>query len=121
MSLKFFVSAVLFVALAITASAQTPNTVQVTIPFAFTVHNTDMPAGEYRISRAYDGSCLLTLQNVETRKSVLVLSRQSSRGLTADQSSVGFQASSLADVWFAGSASGARLAARPADTAAGRP
>ena len=107
---------ILAILAAMPAAAQAPDAIQVAVPFAFTVHSVSLPAGDYRISRAQDGSGLVTLQNVDSRQTVLFLATQTGRGIPAEQSSVAFKAEgaaySLADVWWAGYAYGARMQAQ---------
>jgi hypothetical protein len=114
--LRLLFSLVILVALgAMSAAAQAPDTLQVTIPFAFTVHNVALPAGDYRISRSADGSGLLAMQNIDTRQTVLFLASQTGHSAAADRSSVAFLSGgadySLADIWWAGYASGVQLQA----------
>jgi len=54
-----------------TLSAQTKATAA--IPFEFTVQNTTLPAGEYNISNRSETHSWMLIQNVETRKAILVL------------------------------------------------
>jgi hypothetical protein len=112
---------------ALSATAQTLNTLQVAVPFAFTIHNVAMPAGDYRISRSTDGSGLLAVQNIDTRQTVFFLASQTGHSVAPNQSSVGFRSDgasySLADVWWAGYTSGAQLRVlrEPVMTASVRP
>ena len=59
-------------------SAQTKATA--TIPFEFTVQNTTLPAGEYNISNRSETHSWMLIQNVETRKAILVLAPDSESG-----------------------------------------
>jgi hypothetical protein len=97
----------------LSAAAQTMETLQVTIPFAFTVRNVALPAGEYRISRSADAAGILAVQNIETRRTALFLPIPGGRSSAADQSSVAFLSAgagySLADIWWAGANSGLRV------------
>jgi hypothetical protein len=52
-------------------SAQTKATA--TIPFEFTVQNTTLPAGDYTMSATSASHELMTIRNVETRKTIMVL------------------------------------------------
>ncbi len=112
---KLFSLIVLLALGAMSAAAQAPDTLQIAIPFAFTVHNVAMPAGDYRISRSVDGNGLLAIENIDTRQTVLFLASQTGHGPAPDQSSVAFRSEgagySLADIWWAGYTSGARLRA----------
>ncbi len=114
MRLTVLFSLLILVAIgAMPAAAQATDTLQVAIPFAFTAHNISMPAGDYRITRAADGSGLLAIQNVETRDTVFLMTSQTGHGIPPLQSSVSFRTGGmdyvLADVSWAGYASAARL------------
>ena len=50
------------------------------IPFAFTVQNTTLPAGEYTMSAASTAHELMSIVNVETRKEILLLASSSESG-----------------------------------------
>ncbi len=43
------------------------------IPFAFTVQNTTLPAGEYTMSEASPTGDLMSIRNVETHETIVVL------------------------------------------------
>ncbi len=114
MRLRLLFSLVILVALgAMSAAAQAPDTLQVTIPFAFTIHNVAMPAGDYLISRSADGSGLLAIQNTGTRQTAFFLAGQTGHSAAPDRSSVAFRSEGagywLADIWWAGYTSGAQL------------
>jgi hypothetical protein len=98
---------------AMSAAAQTSDTIQVSVPFAFTVHNVDMPAGIYRFTRASDGCGLLAVRNIDTRQETFFLSIATGFGTAPYQSSVAFRAGdggySLSDVRWAGYASGIQM------------
>jgi hypothetical protein len=51
--------------------AQTEATA--TIPFEFSVQNTTLPAGDYTMSAASKSHDVMSIENVETRKTILVL------------------------------------------------
>ena len=128
MKLRLLFSLVILVTLgAMSAAAQASDTIQVAIPFAFTVHNVDMPAGNYRVGRSADGSGLLAVQNIETHQTVFCLANQTGHSIAADQSSVAFRAAgagySLVDIRWAGYTSGAqlRVAQESVLTASARP
>ncbi len=114
MRLRLLSSLIVLVTLgAMSAAAQTSDSIQVAVPFAFTVHNVEMPAGIYRFTRASDGSGLLALRNIETRQETFFLSIPTGFGAAANQSSVAFRAGeagyTLSDVRWAGYASGIQL------------
>jgi len=50
------------------------------IPFAFTVENTTLPAGEYTMSAASTSRDLMSIRNVEARKEILLLASSSASG-----------------------------------------
>ena len=114
MKLRLLFSLIVLVALgAMSAAAQTADSIQVAVPFAFTVHNVDMPAGIYRFTRASDGSGLLALRNIDTRQETFFLSISTGFGAAPYQSSVAFRSSEagykLSDVRWAGYASGVQM------------
>lgn len=114
MKLRLLFSLIVLVALgAMSGAAQTSDSIQVTVPFAFTVHNVDMPAGIYRFTRASDGSGLLALRNIDTRQETFFLSIPTGFGTVPYQSSVAFRAGeagyTLSDVRWAGYASGIQM------------
>ncbi len=107
-------SLVIFLVLGVmTASAQSPEALQVTIPFAFTAHNVSMPAGDYRISRTVGGSGLLAIQNIETGRTLFFLGSQIGGGAAAAHSTVAFRSVgtsyTLADIYWGGYAAGVQL------------
>ena len=128
MRLRLLFSLVVLVTLgAMSAAAQTSDTIQVSIPFAFTVHNVDMPAGNYRIARAAGGSGLLALRNIDTEQAVFFLAIPTGYGTAPTQSSVAFRSGevgySLTDIRWAGYPSGVqmRTAHEAVITASARP
>ena len=128
MKLRLLFSLIVLVTLgAMSAAAQTADSIQVAVPFAFTVHNVDMPAGIYRFTRASDGSGLLALRNIDTRQETFFLSISTGFGAAPYQSSVAFRAAgagySLVDIRWAGYTSGAqlRVAQESVLTASARP
>ena len=114
MKLRLLFSLIVLVALgAMSAAAQTADSIQIAVPFAFTVHNVDLPAGIYRFTRASDGSGLLALRNIDTRQETFFLSIPTGFGAPVYQSSVAFRAAgagySLSDVRWAGYGSGVQM------------
>ena len=114
MKLRLLFSLIVLVALgAMSAAAQTVDSIQVAVPFAFTVHNVEMPAGVYRFTRASDGNGLLALRNIDTRQETFFLSIPTGFGTAVYQSSVAFRAAgagyTLSDVRWAGYASGIQM------------
>lgn len=108
--LKLFSTATLFGLLSISAAyAESSQAVQADIPFAFTIHNSVLPAGSYRLSSA--GS-VLTIRGLDPNaESALTIARpeldpQGMRG----HARLVFQCSGkqcyLAQVWQGGTAEG---------------
>jgi len=63
--------------------AQTKATAN--IPFAFTVQDTALPAGEYTMSPSSTTHSTMLIRNVETRKAILVLASNSESGYRRTQ------------------------------------
>jgi hypothetical protein len=96
------------------ASAQSPETLQVNVPFTFTINNVYMPAGEYSIGRpGMDNSGLLVMRSNDGRHTAFFMGNAAARGSAPAQSSLVFRHEgidySLADIWWAGSSSGVQL------------
>lgn len=115
MQLRWLLAPVMLAVLgAASASAQSPETLQVTVPFAFTIDNVYMPAGEYSISRSGgDSGGLLALRNSDRRHTLFFVGSAAARGSAPAQSSLVFRRDgsdySLADIWWAGYTSGVQL------------
>ena len=109
-------SAVLLAVAALSAYAQSPAALRVSVPFQFSINNTAMPAGEYSISRAglSDGR-LLALRSSDNRHTVLFAGNAAALASAAQQSSLVFNHNDnnyvLAGIWWAGYTSGVKLAA----------
>jgi hypothetical protein len=56
------------------------------IPFDFTVQNTTLPAGQYTVSAASASHDLMSIENAETHKKILVLAPSSDSGYRTTQS-----------------------------------
>lgn len=100
---------------AASAAAQSPETLQVTVPFAFTVNSVYMPAGQYSVSRSgAENSALLALRGSDSRHTLFFAGNAAALGSAPAQSSLVFRHEggdySLADVWWAGYTSGVQLA-----------
>ena len=100
---------------AVSAAAQSPETLQVTVPFPFTVNSVYVPAGEYSISRSgAENSALLVMRGSDSRHTLFFAGSAASLGRTAAESSLVFRHEgseySLADIWWAGYTSGVQLA-----------
>ncbi len=128
MSFRLSVAPIMLLAVAaLSAYAQSPTALRVSVPFQFSINNTVMPAGEYSISRAGVGEGrLLALRSSDNRHTVLFAGNAAALGSPAQQSSLVFNHSDnncvLAGIWFAGYTSGVKLAAHePAMTASQHP
>ena len=119
---KSILSTVAFVSgylmLAAPAVAQ-QNSYAVTVPFAFSVGNQTLPAGEYRVGEIGQGPVVM-IRGVDNSASTLVIptfiARQTDRGLEAKL--VFHQYGSrrfLSEVWFWGSDRGTKLSASQAE------
>ena len=117
MSFRLSVAPVMLLALAaLSAYAQSPAALRVSVPFQFSINNTTMPAGDYSISRAGVGNTrLLALRSDDNRHTVLFAGNASMLASAAPQSSLVFNHDNnnyvLAGIWFAGYTSGVKLAA----------
>jgi hypothetical protein len=58
--------------------AATRRSESVTVPFAFQVQNTTLPAGQYRVEQQF-GTEIASIVNVKTRRSVQILRPATSR------------------------------------------
>lgn len=65
-----------FAGLGVTAEAQVLGQVVVTIPFAFVVAGTTLPAGQYKVNSVSDTSAGIILSNLENRASAMVIPTQ---------------------------------------------
>jgi hypothetical protein len=112
---KLFAPVVLAALGAVSVAAQSPETLQVTVPFAFTVNGVYMPAGEYTISRSgAENSALLAMRRSDSRHTLFFEGSTAALGGAAVQSSLAFRHEgseySLADIWWGGYSSGVQLA-----------
>ncbi|HEY1207414.1 MAG: hypothetical protein ABSH46_14495 [Bryobacteraceae bacterium] len=115
MELRWLFTPVMLAALGTaSASAQSPETLQVNVPFTFTINNVYMPAGEYSIGRpGIDNSGLLVMRSSDGRHTAFFMGSAAARGSAPAQSSLVFRHEgfdySLADIWWAGSTTGLQL------------
>ncbi|HXN47731.1 MAG TPA: hypothetical protein VN893_13885 [Bryobacteraceae bacterium] len=112
---KLFAPIVLAVVGAASVAAQSPETLQVTVPFPFTVNGVYMPAGAYSISRSgAENSALLAMRRGDSGHTLFFAGTSASLGGAAAQSSLVFRHEgsdySLADIWWGGYSSGVQLA-----------
>jgi hypothetical protein len=108
-------TAILVIALAsavITANAQSSRYVGSTIPFEFTVGDTTLPAGEYRITPALGNA--LAVRNRDANVSVMRLTNEIERRGNKKHSRLVFRQYGhkyfLAEVWSGADATGRQLA-----------
>jgi hypothetical protein len=126
---KLFAPVVLAALGVASAAAQSPGTLQVTVPFPFTVNGVSMPAGDYSISRSgAESSALLGMRSNDRRHTLFFAGSPAVLGNAAAASSLVFRhvgsEYSLADIWWAGYSAGVQLAPAkesPATAALHRP
>jgi hypothetical protein len=111
---KLFAPVMLAALGAASAAAQSPETLQVAVPFPFTVNSVYMPAGQYSISRSgAENSGLVALRGADSRHTLFFAASAEARGGVSAQSSLVFRHEggdySLADIWWAGYSSGVQL------------
>ncbi len=98
------------------ASAQ--NTATVNIPFAFSANNHQVAAGSYQVQ--LQGDRFLSLYNVKTSKTQVVMVRPESGRAIESQSRLTFKGNGghyyLAQVWIAGKSSHSEMVVRPKAT-----
>lgn len=130
MKCKWFATVMLAALGAASANAQSPNTLQVTIPFAFTVNDTTLPAGDYTVSPSLNGSRVMAIRNSEKRSTVLFVGSTTEQSAAPDRSNLVFRLCGddyfLTGIWWAGYPAGVKLpvprsVAEPVNTAGLRP
>ncbi len=93
------------------ARAQEP--IAVTIPFAFTAADKMLPAGEYRVEKAAQGSLVLLIRRMDGNESMFVSSFAASSSSPQTQSKLIFHRYGnqyfLSQVWVAGYTQGRQL------------
>src|SRR5215467_1340444 len=75
---------------AATQAAKAQEPVAVNIPFAFTVGETALPAGEYRVQKMDSNSAVLLIRCDEPRKSIMVTTNAAGGGKVQEQSKLVF-------------------------------
>jgi hypothetical protein len=101
--------------LAASAPSQAQQPLRVKIPFAFVADNTTLPAGEYTVQPARDGSPALILQRIDGRgnDSVIVMTHPAEANSPKVQSSLVFHVYAegyfLSQMWTVGNTSGRQL------------
>ena len=111
---KLFAPVILAALGAASVAAQSQETLQVTVPFRFTVNGVYMPAGEYSISRSgAENSALLAMRRSDSGHTLFFAGSAAALGGVAAQSSLVFRHEgseySLADIWWGGYSSGVQL------------
>jgi len=103
--------ALAFVAATQVVRAQEP--VLVTIPFAFTAGEKTLPAGEYRVEKAAQGSLALMIRRIDGSEGTFVTSMPAARNKPETQSKLIFHRYGkqyfLSQIWVAGYAQGSQL------------
>jgi len=112
---KLFAPVVLAALGAVSLVAQTPETLQVTVPFPFTVNGVFLPAGAYSVSRSgAENSALVAMRRSDSGHTLFFAGSSAGLGGAAAQSSLVFRHEgseySLADIWWGGYSSGVQLA-----------
>ncbi len=101
--------------LAATAPVQAQQPLRVKIPFNFVADNVSLPAGEYSVQAARDGSPALILQRIDGRgnQAAIVMTHSATASDTKSQSSLVFRVYAegyfLSEMWTAGNSSGRQL------------
>lgn len=132
MRCKSLFASVMLAALGVaSAEAQSPNTLRVTIPFAFTIDNSTLPAGDYSVSHSgFNGSRIMAMRSGDDRRTVLFVGSQTESSTVQNQSRLVFRRYGddyvLTDIWWAGYPAGVKLpvsktVAEPVNTAGLRP
>lgn len=101
--------------LAASAPSQAQQPLRVKIPFAFVADNATLPAGEYTVQPARDGSPALILQRIDGRgnDSAIVMTHPAECNSPKVQSSLVFHVYAegyfLSEMWTVGNTSGRQL------------
>src|SRR5262249_35921390 len=101
-------AALAFVAATQVVKAQEP--LRVTIPFAFTAGEKTLPAGEYRVEKAAEGSLSLMIRRIDGSDGAIVTPMPAAKNEPATQSKLIFHRYGnqyfLSQIWVAGYAQG---------------
>jgi hypothetical protein len=104
---------VLSSSMAATQVARAEQSMVVKIPFAFTVGDATLPAGEYRVHTLDNNSAVILIRCSDADQSAMVLSNAAQAKETLTQSKLVFQRYNdryfLSQVWKAGSIRGRQL------------
>ena len=106
--LRTIITTVLLLAgVSVAVQAQERPILTATVPFAFTLENTDLPAGTYRVSILYPYSMLIKVQSADGRKAVMITAIPSLKSEESRQVKLVFHRFGneyfLAQVWEQGS------------------
>ena len=103
-------------ALALLAAVQTVRAqepVLANIPFTFTVGDTALPAGEYRVDKVRDGSSVLLIRCTEGKPAIMVMTLPASSNGPQDKAELIFHRYGnryfLTQVWSGGGSGGREL------------
>jgi hypothetical protein len=98
---------------AATQAAKAQEPLAVNIPFAFTVGETALPAGEYRVQKMDTNNAVVLIRCDEPRKAIMVTTNAAGGGKVQEQSKLVFHRYGdqlfLSQVWTAGYSSGREL------------
>ena len=107
------ITAILALALLATSVVQAQESVLANIPFAFTVGNMTLPAGEYRVGKVRDSSPALLIQRTDRSASTMVIASAVEANAPQAQTKLVFHRYGnqcyLSQVWTAGNARGREL------------
>ena len=105
--LRTMTTTVLLLAAVSVAAAQERPILTATVPFAFTLENTDLPAGTYTVSILYPYTMLIKVQSADGRKAVMITAIPSLKSEESKQVKLVFHRFGneyfLAQVWEQGS------------------
>ena len=107
------ITGMLALALLATQVVRAQEPVLANIPFAFTVGNMTLPAGEYRVEKVRDSSPALLIQRTDRSASMIVITSRVEVNAPQAQTKLIFRRygkeSFLSQVWTAGNARGREL------------
>ena len=107
------ITAMLPLVLLATQLARAQEPVLANIPFAFTVGNTTLPAGEYRVEKVWDGSSAMLIRGTDGSASTMVITNATQANAPQAQTKLVFHRYRnhcfLSQVWTAGNARGREL------------
>ena len=107
------ITGMLALALLTTHVGRAQEPVLANIPFAFTVGNMTLPAGQYRVEKVRDGSPALLIQRTDRSASMMVIASAVEANAPQTQTKLVFHRYGnqcyLSQVWTAGNARGREL------------